>query len=147
MKIRALIAILLFAGLPLSVCAADAPTIVLPDQIHWSAGTGPLTGAEVATIVGDPTKPGPFVIRLRIPDGGKFGAHFHADTERVTVLSGTLMVGVGDKLTETGMTALPAGSFCSIPAGVHHYAMAKGTTVVQIGGTGPFAMTAVEPGK
>jgi quercetin dioxygenase-like cupin family protein len=148
MKLRTLVALLLFVGLPFAVAAApNAPTIVTPDQIQWSPGTGMLTGAEVATIMGDPSKPGPFVMRLRIPDGGKVAAHFHGDTERVTVLSGTLMVGVGDKATDTGMTALPAGSFVTIPAGVHHYAMAKGTTVIQLGGTGPFSMTAVEAAK
>lgn len=148
MRLRTLISLLLFVGLPLAVSAADpAPTIVVPDQVQWSAGTGPLAGVEVATLVGDPAKPGPFTIRLRIPDGGKFGAHFHGDTERVTVLSGTLLVGLGDKLDESAMKALPAGSFVSIPAGVHHYAMAKGQTVLQLGGTGPFTMTAVEQGK
>lgn len=145
MRLRVLLALVTLIGLPLMVSASPgAPTIVTPDQVKWSAGAGPFTGVEVATLTGDFAKPGPFTIRLRIPDGGKFPAHYHGDTERVTVISGTLMVGVGDTMKESSMTALPAGSFVSIPAGVHHYAMAKGVTVIQIGGTGPFAMTAVK---
>ena len=147
MRIRTLTALLLFVGLPLMVSASPAPTIMLPDQIQWSAGTGPLAGAEMAVLVGDPSKPGPFTIRLRIPDGGKLPAHYHSDTERVTVISGTLLVGIGDTMVESSMTTLPAGSFVSIPAGVHHYAMAKGQTVLQVGGTGPFVMTPVDQGK
>lgn len=147
MRLRTLISLALFICLPLAVSASPAPTIVLPDQVQWSAGTGPMAGAEIATLVGDPAKPGPFTIRIRMPDGGKFAPHFHGDTERVTVLSGTLMVGLGDKFDESAMKALPAGSFASVPAGVHHYAMAKGQTVLQLGGIGPFSMTAVEPSK
>jgi len=148
MKLRFVIAILAFAALPLMAAAnPSAPNIVTPDQVKWAAGTGPFKGVEVAVIDGDPAKAGPFVMRLRIPDGAKFGAHFHNDTERVTVISGTLVVGVGDKMVESSMVTLPAGSFVAIPSGVHHYAMAKGVTVIQIAGNGPFGMTAVDAGK
>lgn len=147
MRLRTLVSALLFLGLPLAVSAYPAPTIVLPDQVQWTAGTGPMAGTEVAALVGDPAKPGPFTIRIRLPDGTKLAPHFHGDTERVTVLSGTLMVGLGDKWDESTMKALPAGSFVSVPANVHHYAMAKGVTVIQLGGNGPFTMTPVEPAK
>jgi quercetin dioxygenase-like cupin family protein len=143
MKIRIVLALVMFAAAPLVAVAYPAPTIVTPEDVKWTAGSGPLSGIEMAVLQGDPKKPGPFVIRLRIPDGTKVGAHFHGDTERVTVLSGTFLVGIGDKLDESKMKALPPGSFVSVPAGVHHYAMAKGVTIVQIGGTGPFTMTPV----
>ena len=82
-------------------------------------------------------------MRLRMPNGLKIGPHFHGDIERVTVISGTLLVGLGNTMRVSKMMALPAGSFVSIPAGLHHYAMARGTTVIQIHGDGPFSMTAV----
>lgn len=124
---------------------SEQPTIVTPAQLHWIPGTGAMAGADVAVISGDPTKAGPYVIRLRLPDGGKFAPHFHGDTENVTVLEGTLMVGLGDTVDPSKMMALPAGSFVSVPKGVHHYAMAKGTTIVQIHGVGPATMTNVSP--
>lgn len=123
--------------------AATAPTIVTPAQVNWKAGTGPYTGTEIAVISGDPMKAGDYVMRLRIPDGGKFPPHFHGDTENVTVLQGTLMVGLGDTADASKMTALPAGSFVSVPKGLHHYAMAKGVTILQIHGMGPESMTPV----
>jgi len=145
MRTLTLAALFTLLSMPLGVWANPAePTIVLPDQLHWVAGTGPLSGIEIAPVVGDPSKPGPFVIRLRIPDGGKAAPHYHADTERVTVLSGTFLVGVGDTMNEKAMKALPAGSFVSIPGGVHHYAMAKGVTVIQVGGNGPFELKPVK---
>lgn len=123
------------------------PTIVTPAQIHWVAGTGPLAGAQVAVLSGNPAKSGEYTMRLRMPNGLKFGPHFHGDVENVTVISGTLLVGLGDTMRVSKMMALPAGSFVSVPAGLHHYAMARGTTILQIHGNGPQSMTAVRVPK
>jgi quercetin dioxygenase-like cupin family protein len=120
-----------------SALAASGPTIVTPDTISWAAGTGPEQGAQVAVLEGDPSKPGPYTVRLKIPAGGKFLPHFHRDVEHVTVISGALLVGLGDVFDASKMKALPAGSYVSIPAGLHHFAMAQGDTIVQIHGTGP----------
>ena len=124
--------------------AASTPTIVTPTELHWTAGTGPMTGAEIAVLYGNPEQPGPYTIRLHIPDGAKFGPHFHGDVENVTVLQGTLLVGIGDKVDAAKMVALPAGSFVSVPMGLHHYAQAKGDTIIQIHGMGPSSMTMVK---
>jgi quercetin dioxygenase-like cupin family protein len=117
--------------------AASAPKIVTPDTLAWVAGTGPEQGAQVAVLEGDPTKPGPYTVRLKIPSGGKFLPHSHRDVEHVTVLSGTLLVGLGDVFDASKMKALPAGSYVVIPPGLHHFAMAQGDTVLQLHGTGP----------
>ena len=120
-----------------SAIAASAPTIVTPDTIAWVAGTGPEQGAQLGVLEGDPSKPGPYTVRLKIPAGGKFLPHSHRDVEHVTVNSGTLLVGLGDVFDASKMKALPAGSYVVIPAGLHHFAMAQGDTVVQLHGTGP----------
>jgi quercetin dioxygenase-like cupin family protein len=117
------------------------PIIVTPDSVKWMPGTGQIPATVgVAVLEGDPSKPGPFTMRLNIPDGTKFPVHYHDDTERVTVISGTFMAGIGTTFDATKMMALPAGSYCVLPAGVRHFAMAKGPTVVQVSGNGPFAM-------
>lgn len=121
--------------------AASTPTIVTPSQVQWTAGTGPLTGVQVAVLSGDPSKSGPYTIRLHIPDGAKFPPHFHGDIENVTVLQGTLLVGVGDTMDPAKMMELPAGSFVSVPMNVHHYAAVKGDTIIQINAMGPQSMT------
>lgn len=126
------------------VFAAGGPTVVAPSQVQWSAGTGPLKGTQVANIFGNPAKPGAFVTRVRIPDGLTLAPHFHPVLENVTVLQGTLMIGVGDKVNKAKMISLPAGSFFSVPARVHHYAIAKGDTIIQINDVGPWAMTFVK---
>lgn len=118
---------------------AAAPTIVMPDDLKWAPVNG-LTGVQMAVVWGDPTKPGPYIMRLQLADGATVPPHWHPDDERATVLSGTFMVGIGDKMDPSKMTALGTGAFIYIPKGVHHYGLAKGVTIVQISGMGPFAM-------
>lgn len=139
-----LLASLLFVSGTSALASGTAPTIVAPEQIQWMPGSGPLKGAQVANLYGAPAKSGPFVTRIRMPDGLKLAPHYHPVLENVTVLQGTLMVGVGDKMDTAKMIALPAGSFVAIPANVHHYAMAKGDTIIQLNDVGPWAMNPVK---
>ena len=134
--------ILLSAGV---AAASPSPTVVTPDKVTWMAGTGLMSGAQIAVLNGDPTKPGPYTIRLKLPANTTLGPHFHGDTENVTVISGSLWVGLGDSVDQSKLMQLPAGSYASIPQGVHHYAVTKEETVVQLDGNGPFTMTAVKP--
>lgn len=121
---------------------AAGPIVVIPSAVKWMPGTGPVPPTVgVAVLEGDPSKSGEYTIRLKMPDGAKFRPHWHDNQERVTVISGTLLVGIGSTFNASKMIALPAGSYGSIPAGLRHYAMAKGDTVIQINGEGPRSMT------
>jgi quercetin dioxygenase-like cupin family protein len=102
-------------------------------------------GAQMAVISGDPSKAAPFVVRLKMPAGYKINPHFHPTDENVTVISGTFAVAMGDTFAAAGMKSLPAGGFALLPAQMHHYAMAKVPTVVQVHAMGPFALTYVNP--
>jgi len=116
-------------------------TIALPDQMTWGPAPAVLpVGAKLAVLEGDPTKAGAFTMRLLMPDGYQISPHFHPATEHVTVVSGALMVGMGEKFDESQMKTLPAGTFGMIPAGMHHYAKAKGETVLQLHGMGPWRL-------
>ncbi|HEV8239756.1 MAG TPA: cupin domain-containing protein [Thermoanaerobaculia bacterium] len=150
MKKLALAALLV---LPLTAALADDAAmdhaghiVVQPDAIQWGPAPPVLpAGAQAAVLLGDPSKDGPFVIRLSAPDGYKIPPHFHPTTENVTVISGIFHVGTGDKLDTMKADKLGAGGFVSLPAGMHHYAWTEGPTVVQVHGTGPFALTYVNP--
>jgi hypothetical protein len=100
-------------------------------------------GAKLAVLQGDPSKPGPFVMRLQMPAGYKVAPHWHTQTENVTVMSGTFMVGMGDKYDAKAMKPMKGGAFGSIPGKAPHYAMAKTPAVIQIHGEGPFDLTYV----
>ena len=124
--------------------AGPAPVVVTPDKIQWGAAP-PIfpSGAQFAVLAGDPGKPGPFIVRLKLPDGYRIMPHWHPTTENVTVLSGEFHVGMGDKFDESSMLTLPAHSIAVVPPHHNHYGMAKGETELQVTGTGPFKLTYV----
>ena len=126
--------------------AADAPgdaVMMNPSDIKWGPAPPNLPkGAKAAVLYGDPGKPGPFVMRLMTPGGNyKIAPHWHSNAEVLTVISGTFYLGMGDTVDTAKAHALKAGGFHYLPAKAHHYALAKGPTVVQVNGEGPFDLT------
>ncbi|MBV8638821.1 MAG: cupin domain-containing protein [Candidatus Eremiobacteraeota bacterium] len=115
-----------------------------PDATNWVPGTGGYAGTQMAVLLGDPTKSGMYIMRMKLPAGTTFPPHVHGTTENVTVISGALMVGLGKTVDQSQMKALPAGTFVSVPPNMPHYAMAKEETVIQIEGMGPETMTPVK---
>ena len=127
--------------------AKSQHTLLTADQLKCGPAPPSLpAGAQMAVITGDPAQKGvPFVVRAKLPDGYHVPPHWHPTEENVTVLSGTLMFGMGDKVDEGSMTTLAAGGFSRMPALMRHYVRAKGETVIQVHGIGPFAVTYVNP--
>ena len=120
--------------------------VVTPEDIKWVDGPPSLpSGAKIVMLEGDPSKEGAFVMRAKMPDGYKIMPHTHPKDERVTVLSGTLHMGMGEKFDEKATKAMPAGSYGRTGAGVKHFAFAKGMTVIQVHGIGPWAIDYVNP--
>jgi quercetin dioxygenase-like cupin family protein len=102
-------------------------------------------GARFAVLQGDPSKAELFTVRLEFPAGYTIPPHFHPTDEHVTVISGTFLVGMGDKADFTHPVVLRAGGFITAGANMHHFARARGRTVVQVHAIGPFALTYVNP--
>ena len=102
-------------------------------------------GAQIAVLQGNPFGPGVYTLRLKMPNGYTIPPHFHPTDEMVTVISGTLMYGHGDKIDRSAMSTLHAGGFTAATANMHHYVTARGATIVQVQGEGPFAITYVNP--
>jgi len=120
---------------------------VRPDAIKWgSAPPGLPPGAQMAVLVGDPTKSGmPYVARAKLPNGYRIPPHWHPSDENITVLQGTLLVGEGEKLDAAKAEELTAGSFMRMPKNMRHFAIAKGETIIQLHGTEPFEINYVNP--
>jgi hypothetical protein len=135
------LAALLFAFTMAVVPAlAQSSHIVVPaDKVQWAPAPPALPpGAEISVLEGNPAMAGPVTLRLRFPANYNIPAHWHSMTERVTVLSGALHVGMGDKLDRQASQALEVGGFVSLPAQMHHFAWTASPTVVQINLEGPF---------
>ncbi len=115
----------------------SAPLFFTSDGLHWVAATGPGKGSWNAVMVGNPNSSGTAIIRVKMPDGYTNKPHYHSQAEYITVIQGTLLFGTGDTINKSNARVLPAGSFIAVPAGVHHWSVAKGITIEQVGGEGP----------
>ena len=103
-------------------------------------------GAQFALLEGDPgAKDGEYTIRLKMPDGYRIAPHWHPLRENVTVISGTLKLGMGDTFDPKKMSTFHAGDFGYLDPSMHHYAMASGETIVQVHGKSPFQINYIHP--
>lgn len=122
----------------------DGHVILAPDELQWKANPNLPPGAQFAVLSGDPTKSGRlYAIRVKLPDGYKVPPHWHPVDENVTVIQGSLLIGLGEKVDQSKMKQVPAGAFMQMPKEMRHYARAKGETVLQLHGIGPFEINYV----
>ena len=126
--------------------AADMPPVVAAKDVKWGPAPPALPpGAQMAVMAGDPAKPGFVSLRAMLPAGYTIPPHTHPSDEHVTVLSGSMAFGMGDKVDPaTATTAEPGGYFTAV-AGMHHYATTQTGAVLQIDLIGPFAITYINP--
>ena len=140
----------LVAGVASSFVAQSGGTgdhgLIKPSDVNWAAAPPSLpAGAQGAILQGDPGRPGPFTLRLKLGDGYRIPPHYHPAIEQITVLQGTFVLGMGETVNSATEKALPAGSFAFMPAGMRHFVRAQGETIVQLHGTGPWGITYVNP--
>ncbi|HKW25220.1 MAG TPA: cupin domain-containing protein [Terriglobales bacterium] len=131
-----------------SVLAAPAPTNAFtPDAVQYGAVPPFIpAGAQLAVLEGDPmASSGDYTVRLKMPDGYRIAPHWHPKRENVTVVEGTLKVGMGDRFNESSMASFPTGSFAYLDPDMHHYVQASGEVVVQIHGMAPVQFNYVNP--
>jgi anti-sigma factor ChrR (cupin superfamily) len=147
---RATVQLAIFAfGLTITVapCIAQSTHVLVPaDKVQWGPAPPHLpAGAQVSVLEGNPAEKGALTLRLKFPANYSIPPHWHSMTERVTVLSGALHVGMGDKLDRQASQTLEPGAFASLPAKMHHFAWTAMPTVVQISLEGPFDIFYVNP--
>ena len=115
-----------------------------PAEIQWGDAPPSLPkGAQAAVLEGNPAEAGPFTMRVKLPANYKIPPHWHPTIEHVTVLSGTLNIGMGDAWDETKGKALSAGSFAAMPPQMRHFAWTSEATIIQLHGTGPWGISYV----
>jgi quercetin dioxygenase-like cupin family protein len=124
---------------------ATSPRPVLPADLQW-VDSQIVPGAKNAVLVGNPAQPGFSMWRTSFPANFKVPPHTHSATEYVTVISGTIYNGHGEKMDTTKGTAYSPGSFFVIPANHPHYFWTTDQgTVLQFSIIGPLGMTFVNP--
>jgi len=121
------------------------PILFKPSDIVFHPAPGFPKGAQIVLLRGDLSKAEPYTIRFKLPAGFTVLSHWHDKDEELTVLSGTVNVGTGDKVDKSASTALPAGGYQVVPAMAHHYVWTTEDTVFQLDGMGPRTTTFVNP--
>ena len=125
---------------------ADAHKIVSPQDIKWGPAPASLPpGAELAVLYGDPSKEGEFAMRLKGAKGYHIAPHTHPKPEIVTVISGTVSLGMGETADHRKAQQLPVTSFFALSPGMAHYIFFDEDTVVQINTSGPWGLNYVNP--
>lgn len=115
-------------------------------QVKWKPASGALNkGAETAVLSGSPGMPGPFVMRIKMPAGYRIAPHWHPTDENVTVISGTVSLGMGETFDVNAAKPLAAGGFALLPAEMRHFAWTRDGATIQIHGMGPFKIIYVNP--
>ncbi|MGP0032934.1 MAG: cupin domain-containing protein [Acidimicrobiales bacterium] len=119
---------------------------ILPEEIDWKPFPAFPPSARLAIVVGDPSEPEPYVIRVKVPSNIKLMPHRHPEDRVYTVISGVFYIGLGSEFDEEGLLAYPPGAVVVLPGGTPHFHWAKsGTYVTQVSAVGPLGLEYIDP--
>jgi quercetin dioxygenase-like cupin family protein len=114
---------------------------ILPEDIDWKPFPAFPPAARLAVLVGDPTQPGPYVIRVKMPSGEKLMPHRHPEDRIYTVISGAFYIGLGDQFDGEKVKAYPPGCVVILPGDTPHFHWAKsGEYITQVTAIGPLGL-------
>ena len=94
-------------------------------------------GMRIVTLFGDPSKPGLYAYRLKMPSGYKLPPHYFEEAQSVTVLKGTYWTGIGNKTNPMNLREFNAGAFFTTKGSVPRYTWARTEVIIQVMGEGP----------
>jgi len=124
----------------------DRFRVIRAEDVAWKPFEAFPAPARLAVLVGDPSKSGPFVIRVRLPSGTKMMPHRHSEDRIYTVISGIFYIGLGDEFDEAAFTAHAPGSVLVVPAGTAHFHWARsGEYITQVTAIGPLGLEYLDP--
>ena len=121
-------------------------TVVSPDKISWNT-MKVFPGALVALLLGDPRKEGPYILRVKFPSNYIIPPNWQTATSFVTVISGSLHIGVGDNFDRNKGKTLVTENSVVIPSKSHLYFWTTEEVVLQVHGMGPWDIHYINPGE
>jgi quercetin dioxygenase-like cupin family protein len=131
-----------------SVIGATAFVRVTPEQLRWQE-LPDSHGVQMATIAGDPSGHGIYVVRVRFPPHVMDRPHWHPNDRYITVLKGNWYTGTGSTFDPHQAVPLKPGSYMFHPARGLHWdgSNSDEEVVVQIFGMGPADTTPADPSQ
>jgi hypothetical protein len=147
------LAAVVLLGATASAHAAGAPSVpdastldpqalkfLIPENIQWRPAAG-LTGTDTSVLVGDPARPGLYVVLNRFHPGNFSRPHYHPNDRYILVVAGTWWVSTGAAYDpERNTIPMKAGTFVTHFGREVHYdgaRMGDEAAVVMIFGNGP----------
>ena len=119
---------------------------ILPEEVEWKPFPAFPPSVRLAVVVGEPTEPGPYLIRVKVPRGVKLMPNRHPEDRIYTVLSGVFYIGLGEAFDGEKVEAYPPGSVIVLPGDTWHFHYAKsGEYVTQVTANGPLGFEYLDP--
>ena len=116
-------------------------TSILSEDIDWKPFAAFPPSVRLAVIVGEPSKPGPYTIRVKVPRDVKLMPHRHPEDRVYTVISGVFYIGLGDQFDPDKLQAFAPGSVVVLPGNTAHFHWAKSSEyITQVTATGPLGL-------
>ena len=118
---------------------------ILSEDIDWKPFAAFPSLVRLAIIVGQPSEPGPYMIRVKVPGGVKLMPHKHPEDRIYTVISGVFYIGLGDEFDAEKLEAYPPGAVVVLPGNTSHFHWAKsGDYITQVTAIGPLGIEYVD---
>ena len=119
---------------------------VLPEEIDWQPFAQFPPSARLAVVAGEPSGPGLYTTRVKVPSGVKLMPHRHPEDRIYTVVSGVFYIGLGEQFDAGKLQAYPPGAVIVLPAGTPHFHWARsGEYVTQVTAIGPISLEYLNP--
>ena len=124
----------------------DVFKAILSEDIDWKPFAAFPPEVRLAVVVGEPSREGPYVVRVKVPRGVKLMPHRHREDRVYTVVSGVFYIGLGDRFDADRLEAYPPGSVIILPGETSHFHWARsGEYITQVTAIGPLALEYVTP--
>jgi hypothetical protein len=119
---------------------------ILSEDVDWKPFATFPPSARLAVVVGRPSDPGLYTIRVKVPHGVKLMPHRHPEDRIYTVISGVFYIGLGDEFDADKLQAYPPSAVIVLPGHTSHFHWAKsGEYITQVSAIGPLGMEYVDP--
>ena len=112
-------------------------TTIVPGDKQWEKNKVMPYGMRIMYLHGDPSQPGPYVFRIRVPTGYKIPPVKYPDDRITTVLKGKMWNAEGERYDPMKMQEWEAGTMFVTPANTPHYQWARTELILQVVGFGP----------
>jgi quercetin dioxygenase-like cupin family protein len=114
---------------------------ILSEDVDWKPFASFPPSVRLAVVVGQPSEPGPYTIRVKVPRGERLMPHKHPEDRVYTVISGVFYIGLGDEFDASKLKAYPPGAVIILPGNTPHFHWAKSSEyVTQVSAIGPLGL-------